>query len=303
MMAIANLDYASLKSLAGTNRRNKALVIQVLSEKALMARSILGPATDGLTDWELMEHIYHLNNYRSSDIDGISIENDMRFGVMWTKLLFAGKGWSKPTASIQHHKGVERWYIGQVQHRLDGPAEIFYDPDGQVTSFEWKWNNRPHRFNGPAKYVVGQLEQWSVYDTLHRIDGPAVKSKDGLSWAMYGHLHRIDGPAVQPDIGHSKWFFYGVELPADTVRVLGALLNELTAIIQITPLTEDTTESEFTEIRTLWDTVAHLALQANYQKREKHIPSSLNRILKLGQAELTLVEECIKRAAAELGNA
>jgi hypothetical protein len=45
---------------------------------------------------------------------------------------------------------------------------------------------------------------------LHRVDGPAIISRDGLKvWYLDGKLHNINGPAIETDDGYQKWYQNG----------------------------------------------------------------------------------------------
>jgi len=87
-------------------------------------------------------------------------------------------------AIIKYYLGVsnkikyEFYYFNDKKHRTDGPAEIWYYPDGTVKCQLYYYEDKLHRVDGPAKiwyYPDGTVE-WQVYyyeDKLHRVDGPA----------------------------------------------------------------------------------------------------------------------------------
>jgi len=46
---------------------------------------------------------------------------------------------------------------------------------------------------------------------LHRLDGPAVESKNGTKeWWFNGKRHRIGGPAIEYSTGEKFWFKLGM---------------------------------------------------------------------------------------------
>ena len=64
-------------------------------------------------------------------------------------------------------------------------------------------------------------ERWEVDDKLHRDDGPALITPEGIRhWYQHGVPHRDRGPAV--DTGNpetSRWFIHGRELtPGEVIE-------------------------------------------------------------------------------------
>ena len=66
------------------------------------------------------------------------------------------------------------------------------------------------RLNGPAvKYKDGTKEWWQN-GNLHRLDGPAVEWNDGRKeWWVKGKRHRVDGPAIIWHNGTKEWYING----------------------------------------------------------------------------------------------
>ena len=49
--------------------------------------------------------------------------------------------------------------------------------------------------------------QYTLYDRLHREDGPAIIHPSGSqSWYLNGELHRLDGPAFIRANGTQSWW-------------------------------------------------------------------------------------------------
>jgi hypothetical protein len=70
-------------------------------------------------------------------------------------------------------------------------------------------NDLLHRIDGPAiKYKDG-TEEWYQNDKRHRLNGPAVTFASGYKyWYQYGQLHRLDGPAIETPNGGKVWYFH-----------------------------------------------------------------------------------------------
>ena len=64
-----------------------------------------------------------------------------------------------------------------------------------------------HRIDGPAVESKDR-KAWYVNGERHRIDGPAVESKNNKEWWVNDKLHRIDGPAIVAT-GYEAWFVNG----------------------------------------------------------------------------------------------
>jgi hypothetical protein len=47
---------------------------------------------------------------------------------------------------------------------------------------------------------------------FHRLDGPAIISKNGQSWFKHGKRHRLDGPAIKTNDGFVAYFVNGQQL-------------------------------------------------------------------------------------------
>jgi len=57
---------------------------------------------------------------------------------------------------------------------------------------------------------VDGSKRWSLYDKLHREDGPAFECANGTKfWYLNGKLHREDGPAAEYANGSKWWYLKG----------------------------------------------------------------------------------------------
>ena len=76
---------------------------------------------------------------------------------------------------------VSRSAVGRMRHREGGPAVEDY------TGCLW----------GPFA-AQPAIPGWCLHGCLHREDGPAVETSDGIrEWWINGDLHREDGPACE----------------------------------------------------------------------------------------------------------
>ncbi len=124
------------------------------------------------------------------------------------------------------NKLIHEVYIkNNVKHRKDGPAESFWDDNGNLTCEEYYLNGLSHREDGPAGHEwhsnnILIREEYYLNDKLHRTNGPAYRewnSEGNLTCEEYyinGMLHREDGPALSTwnDNGRfevKKWYING----------------------------------------------------------------------------------------------
>lgn len=111
---------------------------------------------------------------------------------------------------------VQKWYVNNVLHRVDGPAHV----DLNHGYSDWYFNGQHHRTDGPAMLRNGD-KYWYQYGLLHREDGPAVEQMNGTrEWYLNGERHRDGGPAIISKLGNEDWYQHGqlhrVDGPAST---------------------------------------------------------------------------------------
>ena len=53
-------------------------------------------------------------------------------------------------------------------HRLDGPAVIYYDEDGNIEEEQYYQNDKLHRLKGPA--IIKYYEDNTIKEELYYID-------------------------------------------------------------------------------------------------------------------------------------
>jgi len=127
----------------------------------------------------------------------------------------------------------EEWFVDGKQHRLDGPAVIFYYTREDNTAMHiikqetWYINGEIQRDDGgPAircYYEDGSInvERWLVSGQQHRVDGPAISAHYDNGnpryevWFQHGETHREDGPAVvsyytNGEVAERIWYNHGV---------------------------------------------------------------------------------------------
>jgi hypothetical protein len=119
-----------------------------------------------------------------------------------------GKVWVKdgkfhrlggPAVESPDPKKSEWWIEGHLQDcpievTMEGDVRVFLDDQGNY-----------HRNGGPA-LICERYEAWYKHGKPHRVDGPAVKWRDGReSWQLDGKRHRVGGPAVKTKESHEFW--------------------------------------------------------------------------------------------------
>ena len=66
------------------------------------------------------------------------------------------------------------------------------------------------------KYQAIQENIWRQNGKLHRLDGPAYISSDGVKhWFQNGQRHNPDGPAIIYPNGTRRWFINNKEITED----------------------------------------------------------------------------------------
>ena len=110
----------------------------------------------------------------------------------------------------QGHLQYETWKLNDLFHRTDGPAIIYYRPDGTV-----------------------EYEQWCLHGKLHRADGPAYTSywPDGTvryeQWCLLGKTLTEEQHVAQTQQGKHMNPFIGLQVSYSTVRQNSAFVNEV----------------------------------------------------------------------------
>lgn len=75
------------------------------------------------------------------------------------------------------------------------------------------WRNKDgklHRLDGPALESKDGSKAWYQDGLLHRIGGPAIEVFTGdKQWYKNGKRHRVDGPAIEWNNGVNEWWLNG----------------------------------------------------------------------------------------------
>jgi hypothetical protein len=99
-------------------------------------------------------------------------------------------------------KNTEVYLLKNKIHRTDGPAKIFYNPDGSLCIEEYWQNDCRYNSNGPLRIEyengIKKIEAWIVSPFFyHRTDGPAYIEYDAnglvVSEKYYLHNELYDG--------------------------------------------------------------------------------------------------------------
>lgn len=116
------MSYEELRAHAETSTVNLRQVQSFLRKRDREIREVLHFPDIG--HHELIERVYHLNGYRSSDVTDIYARADL-----WVK------GENSIVAIALERRVVEEWKIDGVLHRYDGPARTEWTANGVIQ--EW----------------------------------------------------------------------------------------------------------------------------------------------------------------------
>ena len=84
------------------------------------------------------------------------------------------------------------------------------DEDGAV---RYTLYDKLHREDGPAYERPDGYKAWHINGQYHRDDGPALIFPNGIKyWFQHDKLHREDGPAAIDAYGHEKYYLNDKEL-------------------------------------------------------------------------------------------
>lgn len=235
------MDYPTLISLSKTNKELNALVQARFNGQAANAIAKLKLPSD-TNKSELVEKLYHLNEYQSGDCTGITIKSYRDYYLWFKGACFiaiyhdgtretwkTSEGFSRlmGPAVQDWRNGVkvsEEWYLNGKLHRIDGPARQTWRDSGFKTEASWYYQGKLHRKGGPAQELRddrGHEYNWYINDQRHRIDGPAqirMSLTDKYNtytetWYKWDKIHRLDGPAMYKnttDIGETfVWYREG----------------------------------------------------------------------------------------------
>ena len=102
---------------------------------------------------------------------------------------------------------------------MNNEKDIF---DSPVVSIVVDSEGEPHCEVAPA-VVSPHGEAWYSHGELHRLGGPAVTHKNGLTqWWVRGYLHRHGGPAITYSDGGTEWWWEGIPHRLDGPAFVGA---------------------------------------------------------------------------------
>lgn len=109
---------------------------------------------------------------------------------------------------LSNHKIVKNQKIACcicILHCEHGPALVDKHQE------EWWYMGKRHRVDGPAiQSKDGKSQRWYLHGELHRENGPAIIEPWTTQYFVGGMLHRLDGPAVTIPADHYEaWYQYG----------------------------------------------------------------------------------------------
>ena len=115
-------------------------------------------------------------------------------------------------------EGVEQLPDGTYRGTRYNGDEITYALDPELKHL--------HRIDGPAVESKDRKEWW-LNGQRHRVGGPAFISHRYEEWYVNGKLHRIGGPAIVGP-GDKQWYVDGKQFTEDEYNHLMQRLSTLT---------------------------------------------------------------------------
>jgi len=125
--------------------------------------------------------------------------------------------------------------LAEAQERQRKKMEDFcHSPiavDTNGFSKTWHRYGKLHRDDGPAVESPDGMQMWYREGKLHREDGPAIVWPCGkLEWYRNGKRHREGGPAVEHPNGMQEWYLNDVSCNEQGVSLLLAFDRKIQAV-------------------------------------------------------------------------
>jgi hypothetical protein len=149
------------------HRENGPAVIKMNGTKKWFRNNLLhredGPAIETPDGYK-----YYYRNHKRHRIDGPAIIRPNGSYEWWFENKRHRNDENGP--SVKTEEGSEYYYKNDIQHRVNGPAVKLYDPVINQFYYEWRYEGKFHRENGPAiiekvfKYYV-----WYNHGIIQRI--------------------------------------------------------------------------------------------------------------------------------------
>lgn len=208
--------YQSILSLKMTSTRYRDFVKEYFNSVSLRLRHKIN--VSDISDEELIERVYFLNNYIHNSPTDILITNQI---------------WQKGNNIVKYGSGTISnlsWISDDIYWRINGPASVEkyngkvikiaysrtkggpytvtgYSPDGQLSYIRKGYNGKLHSINDePALTMYSSIGPPAIcyyfkHGVLHRDDGPAVDSCWFKKWYIDGH-YREDSNGPSAEIYH-----------------------------------------------------------------------------------------------------
>ena len=166
-----------------------------------------GPARVKFDEYggKIEEEYYQFNKLHNDDgparieyfSDGcISKERSYRFGYLHSQSKY---GWG-PSVKIFKKTETDEYFLSKVEyhysdllHNENGPARVYYNPDGSIRKQIWFMYGYKHRLDGPAwveRNTDGRiiLKKYFIMNKFHRLNGPAIIEDSGYyqMWCLFG---------------------------------------------------------------------------------------------------------------------
>jgi len=124
------------------------------------------------------------------------------------------------TIGEQQRNFIDNKNCPKFKHRNNNPIFEFYDVIENNTQYTvrvetennnkcWFYEGKFHRINAPAVETKDYIKYYTN-GILNRLDGPTIIYKNGYTaWIVNDEYHRLDGPALITSEGNQYWHVNG----------------------------------------------------------------------------------------------
>ena len=142
--------------------------------------------------------------HRDRDLPAVQIYDQATGALLREEWWRHGKRHRIGKPAVVHHGFWQdkMWYQDDLLHRVDGPAVVGVDKNGNVMHEEWRILGKQHRQDGPAWFYrnsdtgVVHHEMWYEYGLEHREDGPAEIYRDERTGKVIAEIFYRNGNLI-----------------------------------------------------------------------------------------------------------
>jgi hypothetical protein len=225
-LILDQMDHETLQATRSINPKLQEIIDVYLERIAHRARKKFPTSFNDQGDAEIVERIYHLNNYIHGGFSGIIAHGESigkKVDDKWNCIIKDNqKGpWSWEIKDLYCRGSCVGWYTAGQKHRLHGPAVVgvvvvecvphAHAPTRECVRVSgsreiWYRDGQKHREGAPAETWwhqngIKECEIWYRDGQKHREGAPAEiwwysdDTKEYEGWYQDGHVHRPGGPA------------------------------------------------------------------------------------------------------------